>query len=181
LVSGVVGRKRVSTEDQAAVISPPKSVLVNWPMQLLDPITLPKTDTYTLTLVPPANATGTISVQIYSSSVTASVLADGPAVPVTVPATTAGKRISVTFAGVAGQQVYALNEGTASLGWCTVTLFDPAGKVISPPKSVLVIGAQQLLGPVTLPADGTYTMTLIPPASATGTISVKVLTYPYFR
>ncbi len=143
------------------------------PQILINPVVVATTGVYTLDIVPPADDSGTITVQVFGSYLTASPKLDGTAVSVTIPQTAPGKRAQFTFTATAGQPIYV--NGTVTSGYfTTLTLLDPSGNQIGTGSRGGQTSPQQLLDPVTVPTTGTYTLNLVPPAGDSGTITLRV-------
>jgi len=144
------------------------------PQNLLNATVLPVAGTYTLEFDPPYADSGKIQIQIFGSYLTAAPVAEGAAVSVTIPTTALGKKAKFTFAGKAGQTVYA--NGNATTGFDTYsTLYDPTGKIVGTDFLGGTTSAQLLLAPVVLTTTGTYTLEMDPPPADSGVIKVQIL------
>jgi hypothetical protein len=131
------------------------------------PSALPTTGTYTLSLNPSGAATGNATITL-SSEVTGSVTINAAATPVTIGR--AGQNARYTFAGTASQQVTVKITGN-TLGSVTVNLYTPSG---SYQTGTTNSAASFNLSPVTLATTGTYTITINPTTTATGSLNLQV-------
>ncbi len=128
---------------------------------------LPTTGTYTLTVNPSAVNTGNITMTL-SSEVTGTVTLNAAAIPVAI--TRAGQNARYTFAGTASQQVTVKITGN-TLGSTTVNLYTPSGSYQTGATSS---AASFNLSTVTLGTSGTYTITVNPQTTATGSLNLQV-------
>ena len=133
------------------------------------PTALPTTGTYTLTVNPSEANTGAMTIRL-SSEVTGTVTINAAAIPVTIGR--AGQNARYTFAGTASQQVTVKITGN-TLGSVTVNLYTPSGSYQTGASGA---GASFNLPTVTLATTGTYTITLNPSTTATGSLNLKVTT-----
>ncbi|MEY9859307.1 hypothetical protein ABH935_004935 [Catenulispora sp. GAS73] len=145
--------------------------------QWISPINLPYTGTYTLLISPDAKATGSVSLQVLASGSAVVATVGGAAVSTTIPATTPGQRLTVTFAGTVGQTVYV--NGTSGAFNAAISLADPHGAQIATGQhwSYNSGTAEQWISPINLPYTGTYTIYVSPTAGATGAVGLQVLKY----
>ncbi len=134
----------------------------------LDPTTaLPTTGTYTLTVNPAAANTGNTTITL-STEVTGSVTINAAAIPVAIGR--AGQNARYTVAGTAGQGATIKITGN-TLGSVNVTLLTPSGAQQTTMTSSLT---SFNLTPVTLATTGTYTITINPTTTATGSLNLQV-------
>jgi len=140
----------------------------------LDSFRLPTTGTYTLTVDPSGDDTGTASVRLYSfTDQVGTITANGAAMTATI--TKPGQKALFTFAGAAGQQVSAyLQNGTFTN--CT----DFA--LLKPDKTRLVGGdfcgqPDEFIDATTLPVAGTYTLAVDPFSEGTGSASISLFSF----
>jgi len=134
----------------------------------LDPPTaLPTTGTYTVTVNPAANYTGNMTLTL-STEVTGTVTVNAAATPVTI--SRAGQNARYTFAGTASQQATVRITGN-TLGNVLVNLYTPSGSWQTGTTSS---AASFNLSMVTLATTGTYTITLNPQTTATGSLNLQV-------
>ena len=131
------------------------------------PTALPTTGTYTLTVNPSGANTGNITIRL-SSEVTGTVIINAAATPITI--SRAGQNARYTFAGTASQQVTVRITGN-TLGSTTVNLYTPSGGYQTGTTNS---AASFNLTPVTLATTGTYTITLNPQTTATGSLNLQV-------
>lgn len=133
------------------------------------PTALPTTGTYTLTVNPSGANTGAMTIRL-SSEVTGTVTINAAAIPVTIGR--AGQNARYTFAGTASQQATVKITGN-TLGNVAVNLYTPSGSYQTGASGA---GASFNLPTVTLATTGTYTITLNPSTTATGSLNLKVTT-----
>lgn len=131
------------------------------------PSALPTTGTYTLTVNPSGANTGNLTMTL-SSEVTGTVTINAAATAVTLGR--AGQNARYTFAGTASQQVTVKITGN-TLGSVMVNLYTPSG---SYQTGTTNSGASFNLSTVTLATTGTYTITLNPQTTATGSLNLQV-------
>lgn len=128
---------------------------------------LPTTGTYTFTVNPSGANTGTMTITL-SSEVTGSVTINAAATPVSIGR--AGQNARYTFAGTASQQV-TVRVTDNTLGSVTVNLYTPSGSY----QTGLTSGSASFnLSTVTLSTTGTYTITVNPTTTATGSLNLQV-------
>jgi Ca2+-binding RTX toxin-like protein len=153
----------------------------------LGPITLPATGTYTLRIVPVVNAddVGTYSFRITQVPAPQSFAYTlGSTVAKDSPQTGEGfiespqAEDDYTFTGTTGQKVYYDNLAGGPGANCNFR------RVLMSPSSTVVPGTDGFvcgnLGPITLPANGTYTLRILPVVNAddVGTYSFKIVNVP---
>jgi nitrous oxide reductase accessory protein NosL len=141
---------------------------------------LPATGTYTFYIVPSGPQQGTANLQVLSKDLAVSATVGGAGVPVTIPDTSPGQRVALTFAGTAGQAVFITSVNTSmSCGGDTYSLIGPNGQpvVLNYSPSLYLCNATSLLQPTGLPATGTYTFYVIPDGAQHGTATVQVQQY----
>ena len=134
----------------------------------LDPFTaLPTTGTYTVTVNPSGANTGSITLTL-SSEVTGTLTINAAATPVTI--SRAGQNARYTFAGTAGQQA-TIRITSNTLGNVAVNLYTPSGSFQTGTTNS---AASFNLSTGTLANSGSYTITINPQTTATGSLSVQV-------
>lgn len=135
----------------------------------IDTQTLPTTGTYTV-FVNPANATtGSVNITLYDIvDVTGTLTINGGAVPVTI--TIPGQNAQLTFSGTSGQQV-TVRVTSNTMSTVTVKLLKPDGTTLT--SSTSSAGSFNL-ATQTLPTTGTYTVTIDPSGTNTGSMNVSV-------
>ena len=121
-------------------------------------------------VVDPSGAgTGQASVNIYDVvDVTGSVTLGGPAVNVNL--TVVGQNASYTMSGTAGQQA-TVRVTSNTMSCVRVTLLKPDGTSIT---NTFSCGGSFNLATQTLPVTGTYTITVDPSGTNTGSLSLSV-------
>lgn len=133
----------------------------------LDPPVLPTTGTYTVTVNPAAQYTGNITLTL-STEVAGSVTINAAATPVAL--SRAGQNARYTFAGTASQSVTVKITGN-TLGSVAVNLYTPSGGL----QTALTSAAASFnLQTVTLATTGTYTITINPTTTTTGSLNLQV-------
>lgn len=133
----------------------------------LDPPVLPTTGTYTVTVNPALQYTGNITLTL-STEIAGTVTINAAATPVAL--SRAGQNARYTFAGTASQPVTVKITGN-TLGSVAVNLYTPSGALQASQTSAAV---SFNLSPVTLATTGTYTVTLNPTTTATGSLNLQV-------
>ena len=131
------------------------------------PTALPTTGTYTVTVNPLSQYTGNITLTL-SSEVTGSVTINDPATTITI--SRAGQNARYTFTGTASQQATVKITGN-TLGTVYVNLYTPSGAWQTGMGSA---STNFNLPMVTLATTGTYTVTINPQATATGSLNLQV-------
>lgn len=131
------------------------------------PTALPTTGTYTVTVNPAVQYTGNITLTL-STEVTGSITINNPATSVTI--SRAGQNARYTFAGTASQQATVKITGN-TLGQVYVNLYTPTGAWQTGMGSA---AASFNLSTVTLGTTGTYTITINPATTATGSLNLQV-------
>jgi YD repeat-containing protein len=146
----------------------------------IDVTTLPTTGTYTITLDPGLQDTGSLTLALYDvpGDVTASITPGGSAVTVTIA--TPGQGASVTFSGTSGQRI-SLRGTSASFPNLTFNC-ELTVRIRKPDGSTLVgdtcFEGGGFIDVTTLSATGTYTITLDPGSYATGSITLTLYDVP---
>ena len=128
---------------------------------MIGPVTLPATGTYTVFVDPWTTSTGQVTYALHNvADITGAIVIGGP--PVTVNFITPGQRASLTFSGTAGQQVSLVVNSSTLGGFCAS---GDGTKILKPDGTTLASTFQcagNMIGPVTLPATGTYTVFVDP-------------------
>jgi hypothetical protein len=134
----------------------------------LDPPTaLPTTGTYTVTVNPSGANTGSLTLTL-STEVTGTLTINAAATPVTL--SRAGQNARYTFAGTAGQQA-TIKITANTLGNVAVNLYTPSGSFQAGTSNS---AASFNLSTGTLANSGTYTITINPQTTATGSLNMQV-------
>ncbi len=142
-----------------------------------EPMTLAETGTYTITVNPPKYTTGTVAYQVWvvPADQTGTLTVGGA--PLTASFTAPGQNASYTFAGTSGQKL-TFSATNSSLN-ATIKIKKPDATVLSTLTVTNANGnAGALMEPTTLPATGTYTVTVDPTTQATGSVTLNVFTSP---
>lgn len=131
------------------------------------PTVLPTTGTYTVTVNPSVQYTGNITLTL-STEVTGSVTINAASTPIAI--SRAGQNARYTFAGTATQQATVRITGN-TLGSVAVSLYTPSGAWQTGASNS---AASFNLPTVTLATTGTYTITINPQTTATGSLNLQV-------
>ena len=128
---------------------------------------LPTTGTYTILIDPVGSYTGKMTLTL-STEVADSLKLNGPPRPITV--SRAGQNGRYTFSGAANQQAM-IKATNNKLGSVTVNLYSPNGILLS---GITSSAPSFALNPVTLASADTYTVTINPALTETGSIQLQV-------
>jgi hypothetical protein len=147
--------------------------------KFIEPVTLPSTGSYTITVDPQGANTGGITLALanFAGDTTATITANGPGAVFTASA--AGQNGTLSFTGSVGQRV-AINVSSDTIGTmfagAKVSVKSPSGASVVAPVGVGTNGA--FVEPVTLTAAGTYTIKVDPDGANTGSLTVNLYTVP---
>ena len=141
----------------------------------IDAKTLPQTGTYTISLNPQSSATGTMTVTLYDVPADATGTITPGGAPVSATVTTPGQNASLTFGATAGQRL-SFKFGAVAGGAWKVSVANPDATTLVSSLTVGTSGA--FVDTKTLAQTGTYTISLNPQSSATGTMTVTVYDVP---
>ncbi|MDP9791600.1 hypothetical protein J2S43_000112 [Catenuloplanes nepalensis] len=133
-----------------------------------DTVTLPAAGAYSVLINPSGAAVGSGTVQVHDVPPDASASVTVGGGPATVSVTVPGQNAAVTFDGAAGQVVTLVIE--AGTGTTAYQLRGADGTLLASRSGTAA--ALVTLGPVTLTASGTQTLTLNPGAHAVGSSAV---------
>jgi hypothetical protein len=141
-----------------------------------DPITLAENGTYTISVNPPKYTTGTTAFQLWTVPTDqGGTLTLGT--PQALTFNTPGQNASYTFTGTSGQKITF--SATSSSINSTIKIKKPDNTVLSTLTTVSTASnAGALMEPTTLPASGTYTVTVDPTAQATGSVTINAFVSP---
>lgn len=135
----------------------------------IDQQTLPTTGTYTVLTDPLNSSVGSVTLNLYDvvdSSGTVTIGGSAVTVSTTVP----GQNGTLTFSGTSSQQVTVrITNNTTSC--VTVALKQPNGSTLT---SLFSCNSSFNLSTQTLPATGTYTITINPSSTNTGNLDINV-------
>ena len=135
----------------------------------LEPQNLPETGSYAVLIDPSGNATGPATITLYNViDATGTLTINAPAVNVSLPVP--GQIASLTFSGTASQLV-TVRVTTSTFGCVRVTLLRPDGTQMT---STFTCGGTFNLAQQTLPVTGTYTVTVDPNTTSTGSLNLSV-------
>jgi RHS repeat-associated protein len=139
---------------------------------LMASLEFPTAGTYKLVVNPEGTVTGSTKLTAYSD-VTASFTPTTGGESRTLTTGVPDQNADVTFSGTEGKQVsFELSEMTIGEAW--VTIYSPNGSTLYLTHSFLG-GGTSLIGPLTLPATGTYRIVISPQKEDTG--QVKLTAY----
>jgi hypothetical protein len=140
----------------------------------IDPVSLPVTGTYTVSINPPSQTVGALTFSLFDVAADQSgplPIGGGPT-PLQFPAP--GQNGAFTFDGTAGQRV-TLTATDVSLAQTTVSIKKP-GNVNLVSATIKTGGG--ILGPVALPVTGTYTVYVDPASANTGGLTLNLFQSP---
>ena len=159
------------------VRKPDNTVLATIPVTnagaLLEPVSLPATGTYTVSVDPTSQATGSISLSLYLSPADQTgALVSGT--PSTVSFSTIGQNASYTITGTAGQYL--------SLRFANDSISSLKASVSTPSNGTLIAASTfgtsgKFFDGVVLPATGSYKVTIDPQTVSTGSVDVTATVY----
>ena len=144
------------------------------------PFTLPQSGIYTLTVIPTAGGTGSITWQLFNvpADTSGTIPMDGSSTSLTI--STPGQAANLTFSGTAGQRISLRTTANTLTGYAgtiyTYKIVNPDGTVLS--SYQYNSGATSFFGPFTLPQAGIYTLTTIPTAGGTGSVTWQLFNLP---
>lgn len=142
---------------------------------LLEPaVALATTGTYTVLVEPAGEYTGSVKIKPYNSTdVTGTTTPSAGGETKTVGTSVVGQNAKIAFSGTAEEKVsLVLSGATFALG--TVAIYTPEGTKLAESERV-ISGEEVMVGPLTLPRTGTYTILISPYSEETG--SIKLTTY----
>ena len=160
-------RVSILNPDGSTLVSP---TLVGTSGGFIDVQTLATTGTYTIVVDPQNFDIGSMTLTLHNvpADVTGTVTIGGPAVGVTT--TTPGQNGSLTFTGTSGQQA-TVRITSNTMSTVRIRLFRPDGTQMT---TTFTSAASFNLATQTLPANGTYTITIDPDSFNTGSMNVSV-------
>jgi YD repeat-containing protein len=146
----------------------------------IDVTALPTTGTYTITVDPGLQDTGSLTFTLYDvpSDASGTITAGGSSVTMTI--TTPGQNGSLTFSGTSGQRISLVG---ASSSFPNLTFGCELTVRIKKPDGSTLVGDTCMEGggfidATTLPATGTYTIAVDPGLNATGSITFTLYSVP---
>ena len=135
----------------------------------IDTQTLASAGTYTILVDPQGTATGHMTLTLYDGSdVTGTITPGGSSVVVTI--SRPGQNANLTFTGVAGQRITVFLSAN-TVPSATVSVLTSAGISL---QTISVASGSSNLPTVTLPANGTYTLSINPDTAGTGSFTVLI-------
>src|SRR5262249_39797937 len=136
----------------------------------VDATQLPVSGSYTILVDPGMADTGSVTLKLYSfTDVTGTVMVGGASTTVTT--TKPGQNAFITFSGTAGQ-VASVHFTGMTMVCLDVALFAPNSSLVGSLSGQC--GSSFDLSNQTLPATGTYTISLNPQGRAIGSATVSV-------
>jgi YD repeat-containing protein len=147
---------------------------------LIDTITLPVTGTYSITIYPDYDTSGSMDLTLYNvpPDITGTITPGGP--PVTVTTTVPGQDARLTFSGNAGQRVSMTVTNTVFPSYPYVSILDSGGFVFD--FSECCVNSQPEYGDfadsVILPYTGTYFVRVQHFLSVPGTATINLYDVP---
>jgi hypothetical protein len=141
----------------------------------IDTTTLPSAGAYAMVIDPNGASTGSATVQIYDVPPDAGGPITPSGAPATVTTTVPGQNGRLTFAGIAGQRV-SLNISNVTYSSATAQLLDPSGNAVG--GNVLFGTGGGFVDTRTLPSTGTYSITVDPPNTTTGSVTFTLYNVP---
>lgn len=131
--------------------------------------TLPSTGTYTFLLTMADAGTGSITANLYNvTNVTGAIAINGS--PVTVSLKTPGQVAALTFKATANEKA-TVHVTNSTITCVTLGIVKPNGTSLI---SELECGGSFDLPTQTLPATGTYTLSIVPNQADTGSLTVRI-------
>jgi large repetitive protein len=141
----------------------------------IDTTTLPSAGAYAMVIDPNGASTGSATVQIYDVPPDAGGPITPSGAPATVTTTAPGQNGRLTFAGTAGQRV-SLKISNVTYSSATAQLLDPSGNAVG--GNVLFGTSGGFVDTRTLPSTGTYSITVDPPNTTTGSATFTLYNVP---
>jgi hypothetical protein len=142
----------------------------------INPVVLPATGTYTITVAPQSGVTGSANVNLWLFNNLVETITSGTSVPVTL--NIPGQEQLLTFSGVAGQ-VANVQISSSTFPGCYSLSFGISNPNGSNLTGNAMCGSSGSISPVALPVTGTYTIVVAPQSGVTGSATVSLtLTYP---
>jgi YD repeat-containing protein len=166
-----------------SILNPDKTVLAPATCMegsgYIDVVTLQGSGTYTIKIDPADIATGSLTLTLYDvpADTTGSITPGGTSVTVTT--TAPGQNAALTFSGSAGDRIslQGTNGMTAQVLGCDVNV-----SILNPDNSVLAsstcMEGSGFIDVRTLPATGTYTISIDPVSLATGSLTLTLYSVP---
>ncbi|WP_427308979.1 IPT/TIG domain-containing protein [Cupriavidus sp. H39] len=140
----------------------------------VEPLILPATGTYTITLGHYGKAVGSLKFNLYNvpPDVTGTITAGGP--PVTLTTTVPGQDGSLIFSGTGGQRI-SLVTSQNGIGYYYLSILNPDGTVLYPSYGAW---GGLFVEPLSLPVTGTYTIVMKHWGSGTGSLTFSLYNVP---
>ena len=140
----------------------------------IDPVTLPVTGTYTISINPPSQTVGDLTFSLFDVAADQSGTLPIGSGPTPFVFAAPGQNGAFTFSGTAGQKV-TLTATDVSLAQTTLSIKKP-GNINVVSATIRTTGG--ILGPVALPVTGTYTVYVDPASSNTGGLTLNLFQSP---
>jgi YD repeat-containing protein len=149
----------------------------------IDTTVLPATGTYTILIDPIGSSTGILTLTLYNvpPDVTGTITPGGPSVTVSIGSI--GQNASLTFDETAGHRVSIIGSNFPNVilspflvGFASVNIVAPDGTQL--PGGQFFGGGRTFIDATLLPATGTYTITINPAFTLTGSITLALYDVP---
>jgi hypothetical protein len=148
----------------------------------VEPKLLGQTGTYTIQVDPVQRALGGVTVQLYDvpadSGGPITACTSLPCSPVSAATGTPGQNARLTFVGTLGQRVSLIAGNSTYAGLVKVSILKPDESPLTLLPLNVGSGVDGFIEPVTLPADGTYTVLVDPPLANVGSLDVRLFSVP---
>ncbi len=150
--------------------------LCNSSTGLIPSLTLPMSGSYTVVIAPQGADTGSVTLTLFLTNDQTGIITPSsslPGTPVTVTINTPGQNVELTFSGTAGQQATVLLANSTYPDCLSAWILNPDGSQLS----YAYVCGSGYIGPVTLPASGTYTVVIDPQGADTGSVSLTLFLF----
>jgi hypothetical protein len=148
----------------------------------VEPKLLSQTGTYTIQIDPVQRVLGGVTVTLYNvppdSGGPMTPCTSLPCSAVNAATTVPGQNARLTFSGLAGQRFSVVAGNSLYPGLAKVSVLKPDDSPLTPIPTNVGGGTDAFIEPVTIPADGTYTVLVDPALADTGSLDVKVFQVP---
>jgi subtilisin family serine protease len=141
----------------------------------IDTRSLPVTGAYSIFVDPQSTATGSATFNLYDVPPDAGGTMTAGGAPLTATMATPGQNARITFEGQAGQRI-SLKISQATLSAANLSIAKPDGSTLV--SNTLFGSAGTFIDTRTLPSAGTYTITIDPQGTATGSATLTLYDVP---
>jgi RHS repeat-associated protein len=142
----------------------------------LDQRVLPSSGQYEVFVDSISDGTGSVAVTTYDASDHVENVVPTSAGSVSAVALTPGRNARLRFEGMAGQRI-AMSASAWSSAGATMSILKPDGTTLAG-SSTSVSTSGAFKDPLTLPANGTYTMLFDPQVASSGSVTLKLYDVP---